>query len=74
MKLFGGLGGLAKEQKEKEEEHQKWKERRAGLKLRQIMQNRRLHDAGLSNPTEVDRLIIHRHLGYKAMCPGIAQW
>jgi hypothetical protein len=51
-----------------------WKELRSGLKLRNIIHSKRMGDLGVRTDIRHSKLIIQRHLGYKAMIPGAGQW
>ena len=58
-------------------ETKQWKDIREGIKLRDIVQSKRMNDFGLelSGPgTQTSKLIIQRHLGHKNLIPGAAQW
>ena len=73
-----------------EREHEKMKKIRQGLKLRNVVASKRmnqLNQTELMRPalfeetskteftsSDSSKLIIVRHLGYKAMIPGDAQW
>ena len=58
-------------------ETKQWKDIREGIKLRDIVQSKRMNDVrlDLSGPgTQTSKLIIQRHLGHKTLIPGAAQW
>lgn len=52
-----------------------WKDIREGIKLRNIVQSKRINDFGIDLPRlESSKLIIQRHLGHKNLIPGAGQW
>ena len=68
--------GLSLEHQESQDGRQEWKDIRAGLKLRNIVQSMKINDlsAQLMPGMELEKCIIQRHLGHKDMMPGAAQW
>ena len=67
FKLFEGQG---KEEFNGDDPKVQWKNIRAGLKLRNIVQSKRMNELGLQSGIKESKLIIQRHLGYKEMQPG----
>ena len=52
-----------------------WHDIREGIKLRNIVQSKRLGEVSLLSPgMENTKLIIQRHLGHKSIIPGSSQW
>ena len=56
-------------------EQKKWKDIREGLKLKSIINSKRIFEVGQYGANVSDqKLIIQRHLGFKDIMPGSQRW
>lgn len=73
-RMFKGLGGQDNDKKKQDEESKKWRDLRQGLRLRNIVNSKRMNEIGLSSGYERKKLIIQRHLNLQKVIPKSAQW
>ena len=63
-----------KKKKQENTQNLSWQELHAGLKLRNIVHSKRMNELDLRGGYKSQKLVIQRHLGFKSLIPGAAQW